>query len=84
MQASVMDVMDLSPGDFVTLLASAAITKGVVLSVDEYFVTVQWISRPNMQGKVTTHREADLYKLAYRGSSRSLQSAGREGLSPSD
>ena len=84
MQASVMDVMDLSPGDFVTLLASAAITKGVVLSVDEYFVTVQWISRPNMQGKVTTHREADLYKLAYRGSSRSLQTAGREGLSPSD
>jgi hypothetical protein len=60
--------MNLSPDDFVSLLTSSAITKGVVLTVrDEgYFVTVQWITRPFMEGKVTTHREADLYKLAYR------------------
>jgi len=60
--------MNLSPGDFVTLLTSSAITKGVVLTVTDegYFVTVQWITRPFMEGKVTTHREGDLYKLAYR------------------
>ena len=72
--------MSLSPGDFVSLLTSSAFTKGVVLSVcDEgYFITVQWITRPFMEGKVTTHREADLYKLAYRraGSGQRAPEAG--------
>jgi len=63
--------MTLNTGDFVSLLTSSAITKGVVLSVGDegYFITVQWITRPFMEGKVTTHREGDLYKLAYRRSS---------------
>ncbi len=76
--------MDFSPGDFVTLLTSSAITKGIVRSNDGDFITVQWITRPFMQGKVTTHREADLYKLAYRGSSLPAGTEGQGGLSPSE
>ena len=33
---------------------------------DGYFVRVQWITRQFMEGKVSTHREEDLYKLAYQ------------------
>jgi len=76
--------MALSPGDVVSLLTSPDITKGVVLSNDGYFITVQWITRPSMQGKVTTHREADLYKLAYRSSSlptTATEGRGAEGTS---
>ena len=56
----------IHPGDFVLLLTVPGITKGVVLHADGYFVRVQWIIRSFMEGKVSTHREADLYKLAYR------------------
>ena len=56
--------MDFHPGDFVSLLTAPGITKGVVLRADEYFVRVQWITRPYMEGKESTHREEDLYKLA--------------------
>ena len=56
--------MDLHPGDFVSLLTDPGITKGVL--ADGYFARVQWITRPFMEGRVTTHREDDLYKLAYR------------------
>jgi hypothetical protein len=62
--------VDFHPGDFVSLLTDPGITKGVVLDVDRYFVRGQWITRQFMEGRVTTHREADLYKLAYRGSPR--------------
>jgi hypothetical protein len=54
------------PGDFVSLLTVPGITKGVVLRADGYFVRVQWIIRSFMEGKVSNHREEDLYKLAYR------------------
>jgi hypothetical protein len=56
----------IHPGDFVSLLTVPGITKGVVLHADGYFVRVQWIIRSLMEGKVSTHREEDLYKLAYR------------------
>jgi len=77
-----MLAMDLRLGDFVSLLTSVGITKGVVMScaVEGYFVTVQWIIRPFMDGKVTTHRQEDLYKLAYRGA----QAEGRGGLPPTE
>ena len=58
--------MDLRAGDFVSLLTDPGITKGVVLDADGYFARVQWITRLFLEGRVTTHREADLYKLAYR------------------
>ena len=60
------DRVRVDPGDFVSLLTVPGITKGVVLSADGYFVRVQWITRQFMEGKVSTHREEDLYKLAYR------------------
>jgi len=64
---------------------AAYVAYALVLSNDRYFITVQWITRPSMQGKVTTHREADLYKLAYRSSSLPItKTEGRGGLSPSD
>ena len=56
----------IHPGDFVSLLTDPGITKGVVLHADGYFVRVQWIIRSFMEGKVSSHREEDLYKLAYR------------------
>ena len=58
--------MGFHPGDFVSLLTASGITKGVVLRADRYFVRVQWVIRSFMEGKVSTHREEDLYKLAYR------------------
>ena len=59
--------MDIRPGDFVSLLTDPGITKGVVLDADGgYFVRVQWITRPFIEGRVSTHREEDLYRLAYR------------------
>jgi hypothetical protein len=58
--------VDFHPGDFVSLLTDPGITKGVVLDADRYFVRVHWITRLFMEGRVTTHRDADLYKLAYR------------------
>jgi len=33
------------------------------LFAEGYFVRVQWIIRSFMEGKVSTHREEDLYKL---------------------
>ena len=42
------------------------VTKGVVLRADGYFARLQWITRLFMEGRVTTHREDDLYKLSYR------------------
>jgi hypothetical protein len=36
------------------------------LFAEGYFVRVQWIIRSFMEGKVSTHRDEDLYKLAYR------------------
>lgn len=62
----VIGKVDFHPGDFVSLLADPGITKGVVLGADGYFVRVQWITRVSMEGRVTTHREVDLCKLAYR------------------
>jgi hypothetical protein len=62
--------VDLHPGDFVSLLTDPGITKGFVLDADGYFARVQWITRLFMEGRVTTHRAADLYKLAYRVSNR--------------
>jgi hypothetical protein len=56
----------IHPGDFVLLLTVPGITKGAVLHADGYFVSVEWIIRSFMEGKVSTHREEDLYKLAYR------------------
>ena len=58
--------VDFHPGDFVSLLTVPGITKGVVLHDDGFFVRVKWITRPSMEGKVSTHREEDLLKLAYR------------------
>src|SRR4029453_6433457 len=55
----------IHPGGFVSLLTIPGITKGVVLHADGYFVRVQWIIRSFMEGKVSTHREEDLAKLAY-------------------
>ena len=65
------------PGDFVSLLTVPDITKGVVLHADGYFVRVQWITRLFMEGKVSTHREEDLYKLAYRVSPHPDRDQGR-------
>ena len=53
----------IHPGDFVSLPTIPGITKGAVLHADGYFVRVQWIIRSFMEGKVSTHREEDLYKL---------------------
>jgi len=69
--------MDFHPGDFVSLLTVPGITKGLVLRSDGYFVTVEWITRQFMEGKVTTHREADLCKLAYRVSPSPDREQGR-------
>jgi hypothetical protein len=70
--------MDIRPGDFVSLLMDPGITKGVVLDADGgYFVRVQWITRPFMEGRVSTHREEDLYKLAYRVSPHPDEDQGR-------
>jgi hypothetical protein len=69
--------VDFHPGDFVSLLTAPGITKGVVLRADDYLVRVQWITRPFMEGKVSTHREEDLYKLAYRVSPRPDRDQGR-------
>jgi hypothetical protein len=69
--------VDFHPGDFVSLLTVPGITKGVVLRADGYLVRVQWITRPFMEGKVSTHREEDLYKLAYRVSPNPDRGQGR-------
>jgi hypothetical protein len=58
--------VNFHPGAFVSLLTVPGITKGVVLRADGHFVRVRWITRPFMEGKESTHREEDLYKLAYR------------------
>jgi hypothetical protein len=69
--------VDFHPGDFVSLLTVPGITKGVVLRADGCFVRVQWITRPFKEGKVSTHREEDLYKLAYRVSPSPDRDQGR-------
>ena len=69
--------MDLRPGDLVSLLTVPGLTKGVVLRADGYFVRVQWITRQFMEGRESTHREEDLYKLAYRVSPHPDRDQGR-------
>jgi hypothetical protein len=67
--------MDLRPGDFVSLLTDPG-TKGVVLDADGYFVRFRWIIRSFVEGRVSTHRAADLYKLSYRVSPRPGEDQG--------
>ena len=69
--------MDFQAGDFVSLLTVPGITKGVVLRSDRYFVRVQWITRQFMEGRESSHREEDLYKLAYRVSPSPDRDQGR-------
>jgi hypothetical protein len=69
--------VNLHPGAFVSLLTVPGITKGVVLRADGHLVRVRWITRPFMEGKESTHREEDLYKLAYRVSPSPDRDHGR-------